>query len=174
MTDPLKLFSTSRSMAGAEYYHIFNRGNRKAPIFRCTEDYVTFLDKLHEYALREGVNILAYCLMKNHYHLLLQQCKADGISRLMRSLGISYAKYFNWQHSEVGHLCQDKFKFRAVDNTNDLANLARYIHRNPILIDDPKMFRWSDLAQYRQNVSTTLLEALNMTSEQYLDYVTKK
>lgn len=153
-------------------YHVFNRGNRKSAIFLGTEDYATFLFKLQDFAGRNGATVLAFCLMPNHYHLLLRQDTALPLSRLMQSLGSSYAQYFNWQHQEVGCLCQGRYGARKVNSADDLLNVARYIHLNPQAFTDPKTYFWSDLSDYYHgDRSTELLNTLELSSEAYLDFV---
>ncbi len=164
--------SSPRLFEQGGYYHIFNRGNRKAEIFLSNEDYAVFLLKLEEYTRRDDVSVLAYCLMRNHYHLILRQDGATPISSTMRSLGSAYARYFNWQHGEVGHLCQGRYGSRLIGSTEDLINVARYVHLNPQSFARPQDYPWSDFRQYlKPGYNSGLLQSLLCTREQYLDFV---
>ena len=174
--------TAQRSFETGSFYHIYNRGNRRALIYRCTGDYSRFLFKMGEYAARHGVSVVSYCLMPNHYHLLIRQDRDGGILRFMRSLSTSTAKYFNWQYGEVGHLCQQRYQVRLVKSEEDLLNLSGYIHANPTKIDDYRTYRWSSLyfgflnnAEYV--TPQVLLETVQLSKAQYSvfmdSYVTK-
>lgn len=164
--------SAQRGYEEGGIYHVYNRGNRKNPIFLGSEDYATFLFKLQEFAARYGVTVLAYCLMPNHYHLLLRQESTRPLSRLMQALGSSYSQYFNWQHQEVGCLCQGRYGARRIGSAEDLVNVARYIHLNPQTFTDPKTYSWSDLRDYyRSDEPGELLKTLGLSRETYLDLI---
>lgn len=113
------------------FYHVFNRGNNKQNIFLRPADYNRYLDKIKEYKNEHGVTVIAYCLMPNHIHLLLRQNGPEPISIFMQKLHTSYSKYFNTKYNLVGHLFQDRFKTKIVDQDEYLMHLSRYIHLNP-------------------------------------------
>lgn len=143
----LKLYSENG------YYHIYNRGVAKNPIFLDEQDYAVFLSYLKDYLIaprfptREEIlamktpylrrnyfgeiTLLAFVLMPNHFHLLLKQKKSRSVEGFMRSLITRYAKYFNKRHERVGHLFQDVYKGILVERDEYLLWLTRYIHRNP-------------------------------------------
>jgi putative transposase len=143
-----------------EYYHIYNRGNLKADIFLDDEDYKSFLFRLQRNLFPEEdfskirtqklpancFSLVAYCLMPNHYHLLIRQNTDLPTSKLITKICTSYAKYFNKKYDRVGHLFQDKFRQALVDNDSYLLWLSAYIHQNPAvarLVDKPEMYPWS-------------------------------
>ena len=134
------------------YYHVYNRGNRKQNIFLQSRDYKRFLERLKEYKDKFEVTILGYCLMPNHFHLLLRQETDNPISLFMLRLGTSYAKYFNIKYNEVGSLFQGRFKAKLIDSDEYLLQVSRYIHRNPIPISTPgvelALYPWSSYAAY--------------------------
>lgn len=113
-------------------YHIFNRGNRKAEVFHDRQDYLHFLRQLREYLQEYLVTLIAYCLMPNHYHLLMRQDGDNAISEMMQALGTSLSKTYNQKYDTVGSLFQGKFRDEHVGDTGYLMYLARYIHRNPV------------------------------------------
>lgn len=113
-------------------YHIFNRGNRKATVFHERSDYLHFLRKLRDYLLEFPVTLIAYCLMPNHYHLLLRQNGDNGISDLMHAFGTSLSKTYNEKYRTVGSLFQGRFRDSHVGDQAYLKLVARYIHRNPV------------------------------------------
>jgi putative transposase len=130
------------------FYHIYNRGVEKRTIFEDKQDYQVFIDILRYYLIpnqeipeffsrkpkvkiSHAVDLLAYCLMPNHFHLLVKQKEDNGISDLMHALGITYSMYFNKKYQRVGSLFQGRFKAKMVDKENYLLFLSKYIHLNP-------------------------------------------
>jgi putative transposase len=139
------------------YYHVYNRGVEKRDIFQSNLDYRVFLHLLKFYLspqidddhpltsltgfipvrlrplqpLETEVELLAYCLMPNHFHLLLKQSTATGITKLLRRLSTTYSMYFNRKNNRVGHLFQGVYKAAFVDREAYLLHLSRYIHLNP-------------------------------------------
>lgn len=113
-------------------YHIYNRGHRKETVFHDRRDYLHFLRQLRDYLKAYPVTLLAYCLMPNHYHLLLRQNGDDGISDMMQAFGTSLSKSYNKKYNTVGALFQGKFRDEHVGDAGYLRYLARYFHRNPL------------------------------------------
>lgn len=139
------------------YYHIYNRGVEKRTIFVDTQDYKIFLNYLKVYLqpqeksmkvvsigntsfkaverslknFHQEVALLAYCLMPNHFHLLVKQKAPRSIESFMRALGTKYSGYFNKKHQRVGPLFQGPYKAALIENDEYLLHLSRYIHLNP-------------------------------------------
>ena len=126
-------------------YHIYARGNRQEYIFLDDEDRILFLKLLAANVSRLNWLCHTYCLMGNHYHLLIET--PDGIlSSGMQSMNSIYAKRFNKKYEQVGHLFQGRFSARLVHGDQDLLLTTRYINRNPIdahLVDDASLWPWS-------------------------------
>ena len=114
------------------YYHVYNRGNRKQQIFLQDRDYERFLEKVAEYKKKFPIKILAYCLMPNHFHFLLQQLAPNAISGFFSTLCNSHSRYFNVKYETVGSIYQGRFKAKKVDKDEYLVHLSRYIHLNPV------------------------------------------
>ena len=113
------------------WYHVMNRGRRSESIFSDKHDYLMFIDLLIEISEMCNVNIAAYCLMANHYHILLQT--PDGnISRCMRHLNSVYTQRYNRTHGLDGQLFRGRYKSILVCNDSHLLQLVRYIHKNPV------------------------------------------
>ncbi|MFO1321482.1 MAG: transposase [Burkholderiales bacterium] len=132
-------------------YHVTSRGDRREPIFRDDEDREMFLDILAHTLERLDAQVLAYCLMGNHYHLVLHTRQAN-LSRLMRQLNGVYTQDFNRRHGLVGHLFQGRFKAILVDRDAYLLTLCRYVERNPVaarLVPHAGAWEWSS---YRAHV----------------------
>lgn len=147
-------------IAPGEYYHIFNRGVNKQLIFHETTDWARFLFLiLHfqspvifqnigrptkefvkhsvfninsdEIIKKRYVELTAFCLMPNHFHLIVKEVKEGGISQYMQRVLNSYTKYFNTKYKKSGHLFQGPYKAVHVGNNEQLLYLSAYIHRNP-------------------------------------------
>ncbi len=139
-----------------DFYHIFNRGVEKRVIFSSDRDYQRFLQTLYYYQFSgpkpqfstqnrfktnnfssnpKIIEIVCYCLMPNHFHLLIKQLKDHGIQEFMQKVINSYTKYYNTKHNRVGHLFQGVFKAVSVDCDNQLLHVSRYIHLNPYVSD---------------------------------------
>jgi putative transposase len=119
--------------AGA-VYHVMCRGNRQQTVFRDGHDYEMFLDTLGEAATRCGWRVHAFCLMGNHYHLLLETLEPNLVSGMQWLQG-TYTKRFNVRHKEWGHLFQGRYKALPVDGQGDyFSTVAAYIHLNPARI----------------------------------------
>ena len=132
-----------------EHYHLYNRGHNRQRIFFERDNYVFFLHRLHHYLL-PILDIVAYCLMPTHYHLLVRLKEAD-LSHQMQLLGISYTKAMNKRYDRVGALFQGAFQAKHVNKNDYLAHLSRYIHLNPVmtgLVKQPEEWEFSSYREY--------------------------
>ncbi len=168
--------------ANEEIYHVFNRSVARQPIFQSPTQYRRVLklfdyyryfdqplrfsyfnnleqDKQYEYinirnlTQKPGVEILAFCIMPNHYHLLVKQKSDNGISQFIRIFQNSYAKYFNVKNNRSGAVFQAMFKGVHVETDEQLLHVCRYIHLNPVtafLIEATqlKFYPWSSFGSY--------------------------
>jgi REP element-mobilizing transposase RayT len=126
-------------------YHVTSRGNARQAIFIDDEDRGQFLDVLSTVVERFKWLCHAYCLMENHYHLLIETPNAN-LSKGMRELNGVYTQGFNQRHRRVGHLFQGRYKAILVEKDNHLLSLCRYVVLNPVrvgLIKRPEQWRWS-------------------------------
>jgi putative transposase len=132
------------------WYHVMNRGRRGEEIYTEKNDYKLFIEILKESAELFNIKIAAYCLMPNHYHLLLHT--PDGnLSRCMRHINGIYTQRFNRLHKYDGPLFRGRYKNIIVDVDNYLLELLRYIHKNPLragLSDDLNDYEWSSHGGY--------------------------
>lgn len=141
--------SPSRQFSEGSYHHIYNRGNHKLPVFQEEFDYRYFLRLVAINAEKYGVKIVAYCLMRNHYHFLVQAGSADSqIGKWIGCTTMSYVHYFNRKYGKVGHLFQDKFKSKLVQEDAYLYYLSQYIHNNPAEFTGPMDYPWSSIRDY--------------------------
>jgi len=131
-------------------YHVLSRGNGRDDIFYEDQDRYLFLKTIGEMAERYEVDVFAYALMGNHYHLLIKTNRAN-LSKSMQWLGLTYTRRFNLRHSRSGHLFQGRFKSIIVQNEAYLMGLSCYIHRNPLragIIKRLADYSWSSYKSY--------------------------
>lgn len=132
-------------------YHVTSRGEGREVVFRDDVDRASFLEVLGAAMDRFDAQVLAYCLMGNHYHLVLHTRRAN-LSRLMRHVNGVYTQTFNRRHSAVGPLFQGRFKAILVDREVYLLRVCRYVERNPVAVKQVKAagaWKWSS---YRAHV----------------------
>jgi len=143
------------------YYHILSRGNARCAIFLNDGDRQDFLKLLEEMSDRFDIDIFAYVLMTNHYHLLIRTRKPN-LSKSMQWLGTSYTRRFNLRHSMCGHLFQGRFKSILVEDGSHLLKLSYYIHQNPMrakMVKRPVDYKWSSYHYYAfKNYQSRLIE----------------
>lgn len=126
-------------------YHVTSRGNAKQKIFEDDKDRELFLSLIGHVVERYGWLCHAYCLMNNHYHLLIET-PLPNLSRGMRQLNGLYTQRYNKRHTRVGHLFQGRFKSVLVEKEAHLLELCRYIDLNPLrakIVDHPFKWQWS-------------------------------
>jgi putative transposase len=145
MARPLRI-----EFAGA-VYHVTSRGNARQPIFLDRADWEGFLDILSSVIARFSWVCHAYCLMENHYHLVMETPRGN-LSRGMRQLNGIYTQFFNRRHKNVGHLFQGRYKAVLVEKESHLLSLCRYVVLNPVragVVSLPEQWKWSS---YRATV----------------------
>ena len=142
---------TKTTYTAGEYYHIYNRGVNRRPIFFHDRNWSFFLRRLRKYFIADKADIIAYCLMPNHYHLLVR-AKTDAFShKVMQPFATSYTKAINKEQSRVGALFQGRFKGKHIERDRYLLHLSRYIHRNPVdagLVSMPADWVFSSYREY--------------------------
>lgn len=171
-----------------EIYHVFNLGVERRPTFMDKRERDRALLALNFYRFKKIsaglaqvlkldlekrnfffsqlmkqkdklVDIIGYCLMPNHFHLIARQIENAGISFFMRRSLDSYTRYYNARHNRVGPIFQGKFKAVLIENDEQLIHLSRYVHLNPFvedLIDTPNSYRWSSYKCYLSGQSSRI------------------
>lgn len=180
-------------------YHVYNRGVERRTIFLEADDYKTFInrfdqllsdpntltnqrrrgrkggDRLHSY--HGAVELLAYCLMPNHFHLLIRQIQQDTLPKFMSSLMTSYSMYFNRKYDRVGSLFQGRYKAALIENDGYYTHISRYIHLNPVdIARSYQTYPYSSYANYVANsgpewLSHSVVLEMFKTSEDYKQFV---
>jgi len=179
------------SFAPGEFYHLYNRGTEKRNIFTSNADRdrfsallyfanqnnpadlklqgSTLLERVEQRSGSPIVEIVAYCLMPNHFHLLIRELEDGGISKFMQKITTGYTMYFNKRHERSGALFQGRFKATHVADDRYLRYLVSYIHLNPIKLIEPK---WKETGIVDKARAERYLETY--ASSSYLDYLDKK
>lgn len=131
-------------------YHVLSRGNGRQDIFLTDDDRGLFLDLLQAFSARFNIEVHAYVLMGNHYHLLLKTPDAN-LSKGMQWFGTTYTRKFNLLNNKSGHLFQGRFKSIIVEDSAYLLRLSCYIHRNPLragIVERLSDYKWSSYHYY--------------------------
>lgn len=137
-----------RCFSRGRVYHLVNRGVRRQCLFAIDEDYQYFQRLIGTAQTRVPLRLLAYCLMPNHWHLVVWPEADSAVSAYMRWLTWSHACHFNAQHDFSGHVYQGRFKSRVVRDERHLLTLLRYVEANPVrasLVERSEVWRWSSL-----------------------------
>lgn len=185
-----------QQFVNSEIYHVVTRGIDENLIFKDVDDYYRGIFSIYEFnnikpvEIKERrkqrkkektsgdpfsdtreklVEILAFCFMPNHIHLLLRQLKDNGITRFMRKLGAGYAGYFNRKYGRKGYVFQNRFLPVHIKNDNQLKIVLTYIHINPVSIIKPK---WKEIGI--RNIEETIKFVENYKWSSYSDYINKK
>ena len=128
------------------FYHLYNRGNRKHMVFFDDRDYQSFLDYLEYYSRKYYIDLFAYCLMPNHFHLTVRAIRhPEDISLLMQSSMTRFCVYINRRYELVGRTFQGTYKHRMVEDIYDLNRLMRYFLNNPVeagMVKEGKYYKW--------------------------------
>jgi len=156
--------------APGEFFHVYNRGNAKDIVFVDDLDYRFFLLKIRQNLIPgervsrhfrplpdNSFDLVAYCLMPNHFHILIKQNREIPTSKLLGKVCTSYAMYFNRKYERVGHIFQDQFKQSHIDSNRYLTWLSAYIHNNPVkakLVDRPKRWEYSSYSDFVEQRDT--------------------
>ncbi|MBP7858011.1 transposase [Candidatus Saccharibacteria bacterium] len=155
--------------APESYYHVYARGNSKHRIFLDEQDFIAFLRLLERYLSPEEfknvngisypnfynkVDLLAYCLMPNHFHLFFYQRQQKTLTSLMQSVMTSYSRYFNKRYKRTGPLFESRFRASRITDDAYLQHITRYIHLNPRYWRD---YEYSSLPYYLQRDTVSWL-----------------
>lgn len=185
-------------ISNGEIYHIYNRGVEKRRIFLEDKDYLRFIHDLFEFNDQNSplnltyyfkhkqskevplpkikreprkllVEILIFCLMPNHFHLMVKQKIEGGITSFMRKLGTGYTNYFNQKYERVGSLFQGVYKIAHLKNETHFIHFPYYVHLNPL---DLKFLEWR--SEKLKNYKETMKFLENYRWSSFLDYIGKK
>ena len=133
------------------FYHIYNRGAHRESIFREEDNYPFVLRKIKRYAKELDLVLIAYCLMPNHYHLLVHQNGEQAAGLLPQRVFNSYSKAYNKRYAHSGTLFEGPYKARQIERDDHLLHLCRYIHANPVkhgLVGQPEEWPYANYLEW--------------------------
>jgi putative transposase len=139
---------TARAAVGGYCYHALNRGNRRAEVFRSDDDYHAFVRLLRQASSRVPMRLLGYCLMPNHFHLVLWPAGDDDLSAWMGWLLTTHVRRYQKHYQSTGHVWQGRFKAFPIEEDQHLLTVLRYVERNPLranLVAQAEDWPWSSL-----------------------------
>lgn len=178
-----------KQYADESFYHVYTRGVAKQKVFLDAQDYGYFLGLFKRYLSMQPaksaarieypwysprIDLIAYCLMPNHIHLLVYQQDASAMQDLLRSIMTSYAMYFNKRYKRVGPIFQSRYKASLIDRDNYLDHISRYIHLNPT---NWQQYEYSSLPYYLRQKNAewlkpeTILSTFKKSPELYLVFL---
>lgn len=170
------------------YYHIYNRGWNRTEIFLCDADYRFFESLLQRHVsiapvtdsrqrpyvhMRPEIDLISYCLMPNHFHILVHIRSETSATRLMSSVMTAYTMYFNRKYKRRGPLCENRFKSVPIITNEQLMHITRYIHLNKA---DYAIWRWSSYSDYlsdhpRNWIAPESILELFSSKQSYVEFV---
>ena len=151
-----------RDKSNTGYYHIMIRGNDRKDIFLDKQDKMYFIEILKTKKENNRYGLIAFCIMDNHAHLLLQEREED-IANIMKRINVSYVFYFNKKYKKSGHLFQDRYKSEKIEDESYLLMATRYIHKNPVkagIVKKAEKYKWSSYKAYLGK-DTALADAID-------------
>lgn len=140
--------------------HVIQRGNNREPCFYSNDDYVRYLEDLHDAAVKNNAVVHAYVLMTNHVHLLVTPAQPHSIAHMMQDLGRKYVRYINHTYQRSGTLWEGRYKASLVDSEAYLLICMRYIEVNPVragMVEHPGEYRWSSYTKNAQGDDNELI-----------------
>lgn len=150
----------ARASAGGACYHVLNRGNAREDVFHKKEDYVAFLDLMVEAGQRLPMRVLAWCLMPNHFHLVLWPHGDGDLSQWMQWLMTSHVRQYHRHYHSTGHVWQGRFKAFSIEEDEHLWTVLRYVERNALranLVARAQDWPWSSAAAFEGGKYAALL-----------------
>jgi putative transposase len=149
-------------------YHAINRGNNRARVFEDDTDHVAFLEAIGKTKERYPFRLLGYCLMTNHFHLLLRPESGQSISRILQSLTVTHTWRYHKRHRSSGHVWQGRFKSPVIQDDGHLLTVLRYIEANPLranIVADPSDYGWSSFRRHGLGEDDPLLSPFPVWDE---------
>jgi putative transposase len=143
------------------FYHFYNRGSHRESIFCEPDNYLFVLRRIKQYQAELNITVLAYCLMPNHYHLLVRQDGDQPAGLLPQRVFNSYSKAYNKNYQHSGTLFEGPYRVKPVVQTSHLLQLCRYIHGNPVkdcLVKDPADWPYSNYLEWMGQRNGTLVD----------------
>jgi putative transposase len=146
-------------------YHVLNRGNGKQRVFHSDKDYEAFVSLMKEAKERYSLKLLAYCLMPNHFHIVLMPTQSEDLSRWMQWLMTSHVRRYHRYHGTSGHVWQGRFKSFIIQDDIHLLMVLRYVEGNPVragLVKSANDWHWSSHGEVAGTRSKLLVDEVSL------------
>ena len=141
-------------------YHIIQRGHNKDRLFKKAEDYKIFKDYVRKYKERLRFDIYHYCIMSNHFHILLKVCRGEELPKIIHGITQSYSYYYRKGYNRTGYVYQNRYKSFIIEDDSYLLECGRYIERNPLragIAKDLSDYRWSSYNFYAKGIKDDII-----------------
>lgn len=145
----------ARNCINTTFFHIMVQGLNKEYIFNQNDDKAQYLKLINIIRVEFRVDIIAYCIMDNHVHILVQTDTIEQLSKFMHKINTLYAKYYNNENNRVGYVFRDRYKSQEIYSEKQLRACVNYIHNNPIkakICKFPYEYKYSSYNKYMQNI----------------------
>ncbi|MBA7467307.1 hypothetical protein ES707_02523 [subsurface metagenome] len=153
----------ARGLVDGFVYHVLNRGNGGQEVFHKEQDYEAFIDLMREAKVRHSIKIFAYCLMPNHFHMVVVPIQAEELNKGMQWLMTSHVRRYHRHYGTSGHIWQGRFKSFIIQEDNHLLTVLRYVEGNPVragLVNSAKDWSWSSHREVIDERSRLLVDEI--------------
>jgi putative transposase len=165
---------TARASVADTWYHVLNRGNRREAVFHKPADYDAFVGTMVDAQLRLAVDILGFCLMPNHFHIVIRT-RADGdLGRWVQWLLMAHARRYHRHYNTTGHVWEGRFKAFPIQDDAHLVSVLRYVERNALraeLVARAEDWKWSSLAGWLRDDPLLWRGEIPVRDEKWLERV---
>lgn len=147
-----------RGYLNTSFFHVMTQGINKSYIFENPKDILYYTNKMSKLAKDQNIEIVAYCIMSNHAHLLIQTSQINELSKYMQRLNTSYAKYYNKKYNKVGFVFRNRYEAEGIYGEKQLYNCVKYIANNPVkagICENPEQYKFSRYPKINQEDDDT-------------------
>ena len=163
-----------RASVGGMWYHALNRGNRREAVFHKPGDYDAFVEAMTDVSVRVPADLLGYCLMPNHFHLILRPHRDGDLGRWMQWLLTAHARRYHRHYGTTGHIWQGRFKAFPIEDDDHLLTVLRYVERNALraeFVSRAEDWKWSSLPAWQRGSPLLWRGATAVRNERWLERV---
>ena len=147
-----------RNYTNTPFFHVITQGIEKSYIFEKAEDIKYYVKIMYKIKEEHNINIIAYCIMNNHTHMLAETKSIEQLSKYMQRINTTYGKYYNKKYSRVGYVFRDRYFVQTILNEKQLFNCIAYIHKNPINAGIVKLLSSYNYSSYNEYIDITIKE----------------
>lgn len=165
----------SRKCIEGKYFHIMVQGHNRDFIFKSKKNKEKIIKVLFDKTKGLGIKIIAYCIMGNHFHLLIEVDDVKNMSKYMARVNTSYAKYYSFIHSSVGYVFRDRYRAEPILSINQMVNCIKYIHNNPVkahIVPKAELYQYSSINDFiKHNIDQDIIIELYGDDIDYLEKI---